>query len=169
MGCHSLLQGIFLTQGSKPSLLSCRQILYHLSLQGRLRSPAIPGRENETLNFSSRLTVTSFSGVELKIPFTSGIIASDPAQDWLCSLRRPSGSSLALLSWKFFFFPFRWRAETDRLKTSVIMNRHMCAWKRAGLGLCALTLMFSCSHAFPADKVILSTWPEVRISDFCKP
>ena len=34
MGCHSLLQGIFLTQASNPSLLHCRQILYHLSHQG---------------------------------------------------------------------------------------------------------------------------------------
>ena len=31
MGCHSLLQGIFLTQGSNLSLLHCRWILYHLS------------------------------------------------------------------------------------------------------------------------------------------
>ena len=36
MGSHSLLQGIFLTQGSNPSLLHCRQILYNLSHQ---RSP----------------------------------------------------------------------------------------------------------------------------------
>ena len=34
VGCHFLLQGIFLTQGSNPGLLHCRQILYHLSLQG---------------------------------------------------------------------------------------------------------------------------------------
>ena len=33
---HSLLQGIFLTQGLNPSLLHCRQILYHLSHQGRI-------------------------------------------------------------------------------------------------------------------------------------
>ena len=31
MGCHSLLQGIFLTQGSNLGLLHCRQILYHLA------------------------------------------------------------------------------------------------------------------------------------------
>ena len=31
---HSLLQGIFLTQGSNPGLLHCRWILYHLN-QGR--------------------------------------------------------------------------------------------------------------------------------------
>ena len=34
MDCHSLLQGIFLTQGSKPGLLCCKQILYCLSHQG---------------------------------------------------------------------------------------------------------------------------------------
>ena len=30
MGCHFLLQGIFLTQRSNAHLLHCRQILYHL-------------------------------------------------------------------------------------------------------------------------------------------
>ena len=34
MGCHFLLQGIFLTQGSNPGLPHCRQMLYHLSHQG---------------------------------------------------------------------------------------------------------------------------------------
>ena len=34
VGCHSLLQGIFPTQGSNPGLLHFRQILYHLSYQG---------------------------------------------------------------------------------------------------------------------------------------
>ena len=34
VGSHSLLQGIFPTQGSNLGLLHCRQILYHLSHQG---------------------------------------------------------------------------------------------------------------------------------------
>ena len=34
VGCHVLLQRIFPTQGLKPGLLRCRQILYHLSHQG---------------------------------------------------------------------------------------------------------------------------------------
>ena len=33
VGSHSLLWGIFPTQGSNPTLLHCRQILYHLSHQ----------------------------------------------------------------------------------------------------------------------------------------
>ena len=37
MGCHTLLQGIFPTQGLNPGLPYCRQILYHLSHQGSSR------------------------------------------------------------------------------------------------------------------------------------
>ena len=37
VGCHALLQGIFPTQGSNPSLPHCRWILYHLSHQGSPR------------------------------------------------------------------------------------------------------------------------------------
>ena len=42
VGCQFLLQGIFLTQGSNPGLLHCRQTLYPLSHQGcqtRVQSP----------------------------------------------------------------------------------------------------------------------------------
>ena len=38
VGCHALLQGIFPTRGSNPSLLHYRLILYHLSHQGSLLS-----------------------------------------------------------------------------------------------------------------------------------
>ena len=34
VACHSLLQGIFQTQGSNRGLLHCRRSLYHLSHQG---------------------------------------------------------------------------------------------------------------------------------------
>jgi len=34
MGCHFLLQRIFLTQGSNPGLLHFRQILIHLGHEG---------------------------------------------------------------------------------------------------------------------------------------
>ena len=38
VGCHALLQGIFLTQGLNPGLPNCRWVLYRLSHQ---RSPRI--------------------------------------------------------------------------------------------------------------------------------
>ena len=38
VGCHFLLQGIFLTQGSNPGLPHFRQILYHLGHQGSPKS-----------------------------------------------------------------------------------------------------------------------------------
>ena len=34
MGCHFLLQEIFLTQGSNLGVLQCRRVFYHLSYQG---------------------------------------------------------------------------------------------------------------------------------------
>ena len=34
VGCHALLQGVFLTQGSNPGVPYCRWILCHLSPQG---------------------------------------------------------------------------------------------------------------------------------------
>ena len=34
VGCHSLCQGIFLTQGLNPGCPHCRRILYHLSHRG---------------------------------------------------------------------------------------------------------------------------------------
>ena len=37
-GSHSILQGIFPTQGSNPGLLHCREILYRLSLPSVTKS-----------------------------------------------------------------------------------------------------------------------------------
>ena len=41
VGCHSLLQRIFLTQGLNPGFLHCRQSLYHLSHQVSHVSPLL--------------------------------------------------------------------------------------------------------------------------------
>ena len=41
VGCHSLLQGIFLTLGSNPGLPHCRWLLYHLSHQGSPQSESV--------------------------------------------------------------------------------------------------------------------------------
>ena len=55
VGCHSLLQGIFLTQGSNPHLLHSRQIYYCLSYQGspsfmQQRSNLAPSSNHESLS-----------------------------------------------------------------------------------------------------------------------
>jgi len=59
VGCHSLLQGIFLTQGSNPGLQHCRRILYHLSHQGNQStstlfksSPSLVGVSGRAFNTS---------------------------------------------------------------------------------------------------------------------
>ena len=62
VGCHSLLQGIFLTQGSNLSCLHCRQILHCLSHQGRPSEVTlIPGQTPWLLSsFSSPGTCCQF-------------------------------------------------------------------------------------------------------------
>ena len=49
VGSHSLLQGIFLTQGSNPYLLHCRQILYLLSHWGSPFGPGATSRAGQFL------------------------------------------------------------------------------------------------------------------------
>ena len=41
VGCHALIQGICLAQGSNPGLAHCRWILYHLSHQGMQKGNSI--------------------------------------------------------------------------------------------------------------------------------
>ena len=46
MACHFLLQGIFQIQGLNLGLLHCRQTLYHLGHQGRLRRKAMTNQDS---------------------------------------------------------------------------------------------------------------------------
>ena len=68
VGCHSLLQGIFLTQGLNPGLLHCRQILYHLSHQGRPRTLLLCSFKKFNVfrhEFSQKLNQSSLFQVKL--------------------------------------------------------------------------------------------------------
>ena len=63
--CHSLLQRIFLTQGSNPGFLHCRQILYHLNY----REDPTPkkGSAKECSNYCTMALISHASKVMLKI------------------------------------------------------------------------------------------------------
>ena len=74
VGCHFCLHGIFPTQGSKPGLLHCRQMLYHLNqeyimLNARLfESQAgikIAGRNINNLIYADDTAPTAESKEEL--------------------------------------------------------------------------------------------------------
>ena len=52
MGSHSLLQGIFLTQGLNTGLSHCRQILYHLSHQGSPKNVIGDPTDNVNINLT---------------------------------------------------------------------------------------------------------------------
>ena len=48
VGCHALLHRNFPTQGSNPSLMHFRQVLYHLSHQGEKMRNCVKGGTSET-------------------------------------------------------------------------------------------------------------------------
>ena len=72
VGCHALLQGIFLTQGLNPGLPQCRWILSHLSQQ---ESPMISIHLSTLLMFSNyhKFIRSSFLSPSLILPFISSI------------------------------------------------------------------------------------------------
>ena len=67
MGSHSLLQGIFLTQGSNLSLLHCKWILYHLNHQGSLALTNSHGTNQRNENVTKAETFRSGSGQILQL------------------------------------------------------------------------------------------------------
>ena len=56
VGCHFLLQGIFLTQRLNPGLLHCRQTLYHLiHWEAKSKTPGKYISEDLNLGFTTVL------------------------------------------------------------------------------------------------------------------
>ena len=74
---HSLLQGIFPTQGSNPCLLHCRQISYRLSYQGSFRHPPkpLPGAEIMSTRAGWPHTWSGLTGGHLPHPSHPGLPA----------------------------------------------------------------------------------------------
>ena len=92
MDSCSLLQGIFPTQGLNPGLLHCRQILYHLSNQGKPGEISICRyADDTTLMADSREELKSLlmnvkeqgekTGLKFNIQKTK-IMASRPITSW---------------------------------------------------------------------------------------
>ena len=67
IGSLSLLQGIFPTQGSKPGVLHCRQILYHLShKRGEWKSWIKTQQSKTKIMASSPITLWQIDGETMK-------------------------------------------------------------------------------------------------------
>ena len=76
-GCHSLLQGIFLSQELNLGLLHCRQILYQLSYEG---SPTlgVKGMENPWTQFLFTFGIILLNEVQVALsPEHRGCISSE--------------------------------------------------------------------------------------------
>ena len=93
MGCHSLLQRIFLTQGSNSGLLHCRQILYHLSNQG---SPYVTIPIVKYFDHGPEAQLTFHTGFLSWPHFLDGIHEIDFPVLTLVPVKNYSGSTLQL-------------------------------------------------------------------------
>ena len=84
VGCHFLLQGIFLTQGSNLRLPHCRQMLYHLSHQGSsldIRVPPNPPFSLKTLSSPSLLP-----GLPVALQSSNILNCNSSGYSWINSL-----------------------------------------------------------------------------------
>ena len=88
-GSHSLLQGIFPTQGLDPGLLHCRQILYHLSHQG-LKAFPLPISQGLQFLIQGLQSFRSQAKIRVSKPLSQGEKTVMPTEvTWLKKLRKP--------------------------------------------------------------------------------
>ena len=72
VGCHFLLQGIFLSQGSKLGLLHWQVILYHLSHQG---SPELLQSSSEIISYFGSSLIAQWLRLHTSTAGGTGLIA----------------------------------------------------------------------------------------------
>ena len=130
VGSLSLLQGIFLTQGTNPGLLHCRQILYHLSHQRSHRSQDITkyglwggGQRIHSLRWHS-----FGDGIWARAPNTSTEVLLW-ALNHLC--RSPEGSMVAFC-WLWVSTGVYWYPGSESSPCRSV-RRHVCLPKRLSL------------------------------------
>ena len=140
VGSLSLLQRIFLTQESNPSLLHCRWILYQLSYQGSLRNWYSPGPE---VDVSQDTESEAGRGRERQW------FRREVAQCWaepcpLCPQLFPRGCFSGLL----MLFPERWP----------FCSSGFCCWSSSFVSCFPVsTLPFWIKHRVPSPPR-LSAW-----------
>ena len=101
VGCHFLFQGIFLIQGSNPYLLHCKQILSHLSRQGK---PLVPTNIYFSLFLSNKTWIFfSIAMCPLETNHLVDMVQVQNSGQWDESRILGGGSRKAIVLLIFFF------------------------------------------------------------------
>ena len=102
MGNHPLLQGIFLTQGLNPGLPHCRQMLYHLSHQGRVLTRTTVQKHQffVSLLYGSTLTFVGLpcGSAGKESAHKAGDLSSLPG--WEDPLEKRKATHSSILAWR---------------------------------------------------------------------
>ena len=129
MGCHSLLQGIFLTQGSNLGLLHCKQTLYH--------------HREAVASLVTQMVKNPHAMQETRVQ----------SLDWEVPLEKRISTQSSILAWRI-----PWSEEPGGLQ-SMGSQRVGCDWATNTFTtlllfrkLCFLKCLFTCpEERFPVD------------------
>ena len=137
VGCHAVLQGIFLTQGSNTGLPGCRWILCHLSHQGSLLiynswlvlsllTPTLPAFVTG-IYFVASLFRDTLSPNPHQIPSLFLLVLKKSDKQWLTGKTSPRfyGCKYMYLSWD--------------IKKTLIVNHPLPTWPTTQTGKHALS------------------------------
>ena len=191
VGCHFLLQGLFLTQRSNLGLQHCRQMLYPLSHQGSYQAfpitvvPLIISRSNiSSVQFSRSVVSDSLQPHELQharppCPSPTPSVHSDsglssqwchPAISYFASITSHIHSWVLFLLW---LHPFFLSGVISPLISSSILDTYWpsniaqwkCIWLRQ-VGL-AVTVFFNSHLVSLSLHYYISKWSVVLVSQVC--
>ena len=161
VGCHFLLQGIFLTQGSNSGLLHCRQPLYHLTHQRILiiseSSSLLITRPHHTLNFKCSVLDSS------PHIFSSFLLAPQVQQFFCCTWDLQPVDSVAISPTSYrslsslCFLP-NWKAPVKRCDHSLAYTSSL---PLLILFSCCLEIFFSKPCQKPSPVPILCQHPQI--------
>ena len=116
VGCHSLLQGIFPTQGLNLGLLHCRQILYHLNHQG---SPL-------KIQNTSQICMPFLTNAKKKIIYHISLALSVDHREgrgiWFCDMSTKSGWGIINLEFRVQMPGFKFQLYIHWLWTLVTLS-----------------------------------------------
>ena len=157
MGCHSLLQGIFPTQGSNLGCLHCRQILYHLSHQRSQWWVCVMVNFHVSLRAAQTAGLTLFLGVSVRLSLEE--ISIQVKKVTLTNIRWTLSPLLRL------WIEQKGRGRSNALSLSLSLS--LSPWAETSISSCPQSSVLLLLRPLDSDQDVLtsSALPTLKPSD----